>query len=78
MDGPHEIVGSAGNHRHRAVQPKPRETKQPIIREMNERRLLVRPLIETIGGDQTPTEIERFSKRGLDRHGFARGVENSF
>ena len=52
VNGPHEIVGGAGNHRHRAVQPKPRETKQSIIREMNQRRLLVRPLVKPIGGDQ--------------------------
>ena len=65
MDGPHEIVGSAGNHRHRAVQPKPRKTKQSIIREMNQRRLLVRPLVKPIGGDETPTMLEGFAERRL-------------
>ena len=78
MDGPHEIVGRAGNHRHRVARPKPGKTKKPIIAKVNESRLFVRPLITTIGGNQASAGFEGFAERRLDRHGFTLGIEYPF
>ena len=45
---------------------------------MNQRRLLIRPLIKAVGGNQTSTMLKGFTERRFDRDGFARGVENPF
>jgi hypothetical protein len=78
MDRFHELVGGASRHRHRVIRPQPGKAKGLVVRKVNQRLALVRPLIKSIGGNQTPPHSERFSKRGFDSDGFSGGIEDAF